>query len=352
MDSNTMIIGMDLGDRWSELHLTLGGEAVGRCRVGMAEPELRRYFSGTAPARVVLEASTASPWVSRLLEQCGHEVRVVNPRHLALVSGSMKKTDRGDAAVLAMLGYLPASQLHTVRHRSEQAQADLAVVRARAVCVKARTALINSCRGMTKSAGGRLPRLDASSFSMERVGSAIPEVLRSALTPLVEQVEQLSERIREYEEEIEVIATRYPETRLLRRIDSVGLLTSLTYVLTIDDPYRFRSSRAVGAFLGLVPRLDQSGKVNKQLGITHAGDSALRSLLVECAQRIVGGLGKDCRLQRWALARIEEGNRRQKRRVVVAVARKLAVLMHRLWVTGEVYDPFHGLTPEEVAMTA
>jgi transposase len=131
----------------------------------------------------------------------------------------------------------------------------------------------------------------------------------------------------------------YPETAPLLDVNGVGALTALAFVLTVEEPGRFRSSRAVGAYFGLRPRRDQSGDVDKQLPVTKAGDRMVRKLLVQNAQYILGPFGKDSDLRRWGLKLAERGGKNAKRKAVVAVARKLAVLLHRLWVTGEVYEP-------------
>jgi transposase len=229
--------------------------------------------------------------------------------------------------------------LRAVTHRSEEAQKDLAFVRARTALVDTRTELVNTLRGLVKSAGGRLPRKDTSAIRHDFC-RALPPLMREALTPLVLTIEFLNDEIRDYERKIDELGTEtYPETAVLRQVDGVGPLTSLTYILTLEDPDRFAHSRDVGPFLGLVPRLDQSGNIDKQLGITKAGDAVLRTLLVQCAQHILGRFGKDCDLKRYGERIAARGGKIAKRKAVIAVARKLAVLLHHLWKTGAVYDP-------------
>jgi transposase len=132
---------------------------------------------------------------------------------------------------------------------------------------------------------------------------------------------------------------RYPETQLLRQVHGVGLITAATFVLTVEDPTRFGNSRSIGSYLGLRPRQDDSGSLRPQLPITKAGDKNLRCLLVECAQHILGRFGHDSDLRRWGLKLAEHGGKSAKKRATVAVARKLSVLLLRLWVTGEIYEP-------------
>ena len=131
----------------------------------------------------------------------------------------------------------------------------------------------------------------------------------------------------------------HPEVALLRQVKGVGPLISLTFVLTLDDPQRFRRSRDVGCFLGLRPGRRNSGRSEPQLHISKEGDRYLRTLLVQGAHYILGPLGEDSDLRRWGLKLAQRGGKNAKKRAVVALARKLAVLLHKLWVSEEVYEP-------------
>jgi transposase len=286
----------------------------------------------------VIETGTHSPWVSRLLEALGHEVIVANARRVALISKNKKKNDREDCEILARLGRADPELLAPIEHRTEDSQVDLAVLRARSAAVRSRTQLINSARGLAKAIGERLPRCTASTFH-KKVASQIPDKLRPALDPLLKLIEQLTTIVKAYDKQIELLCQRHPETQHLQRVQGVGPIVSLAYVLTIEDPHRFKRSRQVGAYLGLVPKQDESGESKPQLRITKAGDVDLRSQLVMSAQFILGPWGEDSDLRRWGLALAERGARNGKKRAVVAVARRLAVLLHHLWRTGEVYDP-------------
>jgi transposase len=285
---------------------------------------------------VAIEAGTHSPWVSRALEAAGHEVIVANSRQVPLIFRSTRKNDRVDATSLARLARLDPQLLHPMKHRSEQAQEDLAVLRSRDALVKARTGFINHVRGTIKAFGHRLPSCSADTFAVKARG-LIPEGLKPALEPLVEAIARLTAQIREYESKAEELArTRYQDAGVLRQVHGVGPLTSLAFVLTIEDPHKFRHSRDVGAFLGLTPRQRQSGASNPQLHISKAGDAFLRRLLVQCAHYVLGPFGEDCDLRRWGL---KLAGAKTRKRAITAVARKLAVLLHRLWVTGQVYEP-------------
>ena len=269
----------------------------------------------------------------------GHEVIVANPHKFALIRASYQKSDRSDAELLARAGRFDPVLLCPVVHRPEEEAADLAFLHARRQLVAARTSLINHVRGALKASGVMLPRWDAHAFHSHAPGS-IPAQLAPALLPLVECIAQLSASIREMEKHARtLIEERYPQAKALQQVNGVGPITSLAFVLTLADPHRFNKSRLVGPYLGLTPRQRQSGERSPQLRITKAGDTFLRSLLVQSAHYILGPFGKDSDLRRWGLAHLERGGPNQKKRTVIAVARRLAVLLHHLLVSGEVYAP-------------
>jgi transposase len=291
--------------------------------------------------RIAIEAGTHSPWVSRVLEECGHEVLVANARKLRLIYANKRKTDEVDAENLARLARLDPKLLHPLKHRGEESQAHMAIIRSRQALVGSRTQLANHVRGAVKSFGARLPKCPARSFH-KRASEHIPDALRPALEPVLEQIGSLTERIRDYENQLETISKeRYPETELLRQVEGIGPLTALTFVLTLEDPYRFEKSRSVGAYLGLVPANDQSRDRNPQRRISKEGDEMLRRLLVGSAHYILGPFGSDSDLRRHGEKIASRGGKNAKKRAVVAVVRKLSVLLHRLWVTAEVYDPLY-----------
>jgi transposase len=333
-------VGLDLGDQTSELCVLGGdGQVQRRLRVKTTAPALTKTLSALPACRVVLEVGTHSPWVSRLVTQLGHEAIVANPRKVRLIGQNEDKSDRVDAELLARLGRADPQLLRPIRHRGEQAQRDRALLSVRDGLVRARVALINQARGQAKALGMRLPRCTTQGFASrlrkEGLVSAYP-----GLEHLVEPIAQLTQRIGALDREIETLCeTRYPETALLRQIPGVGSLTALTFVLTLEDPRRFRRSRQVGAYLGLRPKRRQSGKDDPQLRITKAGDPFLRRLLVQSAHYILGPYGPDTDLRRFGERLIARGGRGARKKARVAVARKLAVLLHRLWVSGEVYEP-------------
>jgi len=272
-----LTIGVDLGDRYSELYVV---DAAGACvetgRIRTTVAGLEQWFGGRPPARVVLEAGTHSPWASRVLPRLGHEVLVANPRKLRGLYENDSKDDRVDAEYLARVGRLDPALLKPITHRGEAAQADLAVLSSRDV--------------------------------------------------LDREVERRC-------------AEQYPATAQLRQVSGVGPVTALAYVLVLEDPRRFPRSRAVGAYLGLRPRRSQSGEQDPQLRITKAGNPFLRRLVVQAAHYILGPHGPDCDLRRHGERIAARGGKNAKKRAVIAVARKLAVLLHHLWISGEVYEP-------------
>jgi transposase len=335
-----LTIGVDLGDKTSRYCIIdSNGEVVKEAGVATTRKGIREKFGELKRSRIALEVGPHSPWVSRLLAELGHEVIVANPRQLKLITESSRKCDPVDAQTLARLARVDPVLLRPIRHRSEQAQMDLMVIRARAALVIARTSLVNTARGLAKSVGERLPKVDAEALDLEHA-KELPEALRQVLKPILNSVEELTAKIKAADKDIEQIArTRYPETKLLMQVSGVGTLIALTFVLTIEDNSRFAKSRDVGCFVGLRPRRADSGESRPQLPITKEGDVYLRALLVQGAHCILSRQGPDTDLKRWGERMANGRGKNAKKRAIVAVARKLAVLLHRLWVTGEVYEP-------------
>src|SRR5512133_1874946 len=348
-----LTIGLDLGDRNSwYCVLDETGRIQLEQRVRTNGKALREVLGAMPRSRIALETGTHSPWISRLLSGLGHEVIVAHARKVRLIGESRKKDDRLDAQTLARLARIDPELLCPVKHRSAQAQADLTVIRGRAALVRARTALVNTARGLAKSYGERLRGCNVRNLNPEKAENLSPELQR-ALEPLLSALESLSEQIAEYNERIETLAQEsYPQTALLKQIKGVGTLIALTFLLTLEDPHRFRKSRDVGCYLGLQPGRRNSGQSEPQLHISKEGDPYLRTLLVQGAQHILGPFGIDCDLRRWGLKLAERGGRNGKKRAIVATARKLAVLLHHLWVSGEVYEPLHNSNRITVAAAA
>jgi|APSaa5957512622_1039677.scaffolds.fasta_scaffold46375_1 transposase len=344
LQSNTIrTIGMDLGDRNHVLCLLDdAGEVVAKCEVVNTAHALRNFlqqFENPALVRVTMESGTHSPWISHLLDSWGFEVLVGNARRLRAIWETDRKDDYRDAEMLARIGRFDPQLLYPIQHRSMEAHADLAVLRARDALMRSRTLLINCARGLVKSEGGRLPKCSAPAFA-KKAAEHVPIALAPAINPMLSQIAAMSTQIREYERCVERLCEcAYTDTSRMRQVAGVGALTALAFLLTIEDPDRFRKNRSAGPFLGLTPKRDQSADTDKELSISKAGDAYMRRLLTQSANYILGPFGKDCELRRFGQRLAARGGKGAKRRAVTAVARKLAVLLLRLWKTGETYEP-------------
>src|ERR1700693_5884788 len=345
--------GLDLGDRSSwYCMLDEAGAVLLEQKLGTTPKAMQEVFGGMPRSRIALETGMHSPWVSRLLSEFGHEVIVAHARNVRLIGESRRKDDRFDARTLARLARIDPQLLAPVKHRSAQAQSHLMVIRARAGLVRARTALINAARGLTKSYGERLRGCSPRNMNAEK-SKGLSAELQMALEPLLRAIESLSQQILDYNERIEQMARdSYPEVARLQQVKGVGTLIALAYVLTLEDPKRFTKSREAGCYVGLQPGRRNSGSSTPQLHISKEGDPYLRTLLVQGAQHILGPFGQDSDLRRWGLKLAERGGKNGKKRAVIAVARKLAVLLHRLWVSGEAYEPLRNQRAVELPAAA
>ena len=335
------IAGIDLGDRDSWVCIIDGasGEVLERATIPTSGEAFGAYFARCEPMLVALETGTHSPWASRAVSDAGHEVIVANARQLPLIYGAKHKSDARDPEKLARVARLDVRLLAPVEHRPREQQRDLSVIRSRHALVRSRTLLINAARGMVKAFGSRLPKCDADAFH-KVAWEFVPSELGLSLQPIFESIAVLSRQIRTLEEEIERLAREeYPHTQLLTQVPGVADLTALTFVLTLGDPQRFSDSRMVGAYLGLAPGRRQSGDRDQPMSITKAGDEYLRWLLVQCANRILRRDAPDSDLKRHGQKLAKSGSKIAKRIAKVAVARKLAVLLHALLTSGEVYEP-------------
>jgi transposase len=334
-----LTVGLDLGDRTSRYCiLDEGGNVFSEGQLPTTKAGLDSLFAKMPASRIALEVGTHSPWMSRELGSLGHEVIVANTHKVKLITQSVRKNDRVDARQLARLARADPKLLSPIRHRGKGAQLDLAVIRMRGELITARTMLINSARGLVKPLGERLKKCDADQVTVGLAGSLSADV-QTVVEPLLQTVEAISKQIGECDEQIASMAKRYPEVKVLQQVYGVGPLIALTFLLTLDDAKRFAHSRDVGPYLGLTPKQRDSGESRPELGISKAGDGLLRSLLVQGAHCMLRKKAPDSDLRAWGLEKMGQGGKRAKRRAIVAVARKLAVLLHHLWVTGDVYDP-------------
>jgi transposase len=333
-------IGIDLGDKFSHYCvLNPEAEVIESGRLQTTREAFTARFATMPPVRIAMETGTHSAWVSQLLASFGHDVIVAHARDIPNLGKGHKKNDPVDAEKLARYARFDPVLLHPIQHRSREAHMDLVVIRVRAQLVNARTLLINTARGIVKSLGYRLPECSADGFA-ERCQQQLPAELFTVLLPLVQQIGAMTDQIKTYDDQIQRLADqRYPDTKVLRTVPGVGALTALTFVLTLGDKARFAKSRDVGCYVGMRPRQAQSGERDPQLGITKAGNSYLRKLLVQSAHYMLGHFGPDSALRRWGLGLAAHGGQNAKKRALVAVARKLAVLLHTLWVRGATYTP-------------
>jgi transposase len=334
-------IGLDLGDRWHRF-CVLGesGQVVEEGSVANNRVALSELSSRYPGALIVMEAGCHSPWVSRHLEQTGWEVIVSNPRKTRAIYQHERKSDRRDALMLARIARMEPALLYPVRHGSEEAQQDLLRIKLRDSLVRARVGLINSLRFTLKSLGYTIANPSTERFH-KVIQSALPDSVVQMIAPSMQAIEELSLQIKLLDREIRTLAhSKYPETTWLEQIPGVGPITALYFVLKIGDPARFKRVRDVGAFIGLCPRRDQSGENDPQLRISKRGDAYLRRLLVSSAQYILGPFAPPSALRQYGLALAAGATARAKKRAVVAVARKLAVLLLTLWKTKSAYQAF------------
>ncbi|MCP4668762.1 MAG: IS110 family transposase [Deltaproteobacteria bacterium] len=338
-------VGMDLGDKKDNIcvldHDSAIVESTSVSNTAIALNRFFERFDTPQEVLVAMETGTHSPWISHLLKARGFRVLIGNARKLRAIWDTDNKYDDRDAEMLARIARFDPELLYPITHRSRAAHMDLALIKARNALVQCRSKLINFLRGISKTAGERLPSCSAEAF-VRNVAEHIPEELLPAAMPCLNMIHDLNTQIRHLDRQIEKLcAESYPEAMGLREIVGVGPITALSYVLTVEDPHRFPKSRNVGPYLGLTPKRDQSGQSDKPLSITKAGNSYLRSLLINSAHYILGPFGPDCLLRRYGMRIASRGGKIAKRKAAVAVARKLAVLMHRLWINNEIYDPWY-----------
>lgn len=336
------VIGLDLGDKHINFAEITGDGEVVEGRVPTSRAALRRWFGQRSPCRFALEVGSQSRWVAEELNAQGHEVLVLDPRRLKLITGTLYKNDRRDATRLATAARQWAELLPIVPPRKLAEQYALTLVRARAAAVESRTKVINTIRGLLKPYGERISKEGRSPAFVAMARAELPGELLSLIEPLLRALDQLNAVVADYDKQVDQkSAEQFPEVEHLRTIYGVGPVTSLYFVALVGDPHRFSDSRSIGPYFGLVRRQDDSGDRVSELGITKAGDPLMRALLTNCAAHILGPFGKDSDLRRWGLAKLGGNSRRERNRTRVALARKLAVLMLSMWKSGEGYEPFH-----------
>lgn len=333
-------VGIDVSDKdMKVVGLDEAGKIVLRATVASTHAAIQKAFVGVEPTVAALETGGHTGWIARALAELGHEVVVANARKVKAIWGAERKTDWRDAEMLARLVRTDRALLRPVVLRGEQAQRDMNVLKARDALVRSRSLLVCTLRSLVKNVGERVGKCGAETFA-RRCREDVSERTRASLAGVLEALEALNEKIVGYDREVEQVAeARYATaTGRMRQVSGVGPITALAFVLCVENPDRFTPRRQVGAYLGLTPRRDQSGETDKQLGITHAGNEMVRRLLVSAAHYVVGPFAPDTDLKRFGKRLMTRGGKSAKKRAIVAVARKLAVLLLKLWQSEEAYE--------------
>jgi len=349
------IIGLDLGDKKHQVCVTnkKNGDIIEEHPMCNSRKHLEKLITKYPKALIAIEVGTHSTWISRFLTSKGATVIVANARKLRAIYTNDRKCDLLDARMLAKLVRVDPSLLHPVKHKSEQCQKDMLSIKMRDNLVRQRVNIVLAIRGTLKSLGLRIPSASTPAFSKSaRVTLQEHADILKAVEPSLQVLDELTASVRELDKQIGETAKKgYPVVEGLRQIGGVGPITSLAFVLVVDEPKRFQDPRDIGGFLGLVPKRDQSGDTDKQLSITKAGDVYLRRLLVQSGQYIMGPFGEDCDLRRYGLRLAARGGKAAKKKAIIAVARKLAVLMLVMWQRGSDYEPLKN-HPDEVSEAA
>lgn len=338
------IIGIDLGDTKHAICVTdILGEIRKEYTIVNTRKQIEKLSKTYPEALIALEVGTHSPWISRLLQGLGHIVIVANARKLRAIYQNERKSDLLDARMLAKLVRVDPSLLHPIEHSTEDTQLDFIPIKMRDTLVSQRVNIINAIRGTLKAIGIRIPSASSPTFAKTArsyLEKNHPKTI-SNISPMLHILDELKAQIKAFDKTIDhLIANKYPAARRIKQVGGVGPITALSFVLTIERAERFEDPRNVGAYIGLVPRRDQSGDTDKQLPISKSGNRYLRKLLVQCAQYNLGHFGQDSDLRRYGEnIYISKGSKAAKRKAVIAVARKLSVLMLTLWQRDCDYEP-------------
>ncbi len=346
------IIGVDLGDTKHAICVTdKDGNILKEYFITITKQSFKKLIETYPQSLIAIEVGTHSPWISRYLTQLGAQVVVANARKLRAIYTNERKSDELDARMLAKIARLDIDLLHPIQHGTEEQQRDSLMIKLRASLTKQRAATVVTIRFTLKSLGIRIRSSSTRAFPnvARKYLQQQPEIL-AIIEPSLVILDALNEQIKKLEKQIEErISKKYPEAQHLQQITGIGPITALAFVLHISDPESFKSPRDVGAYLGLVPRSDQSGKKDKELSISKTGNTYLRCLLVQAAQYILGHFGPDCDLRNHGLKLAARGGNGAKKKAVIATARKIAVTMLAMWKNKNDYNPHMQSTPKKVA---
>ena len=341
--STKLFIGMDVSEKSIEIFGLSGKDDKSKSLVIQNTIEsvgefIDGFNSNKEDLVFALETGTHSPWLEELISSKGCKVYVGNARKLRMIWNSDKKSDPEDAKKLAKLAKFDPELLYPIKHRSTENRIDLSVMKCRDVLVEVRKKIMNTVRGQLKSFGIVTSSLESYDFS-SKAAKIVPKELGPAMEGLLAQIKQLEIEIRNYDKKVEELCRKYPETKIFRKVKGVGPIVALAYALIIADPGRFKNRKRLAAYIGLVPKQCQSGETDKQLSITKAGNTFLRRLLMQSANYIMGPFGEECDLRDFGTKIKSRGGNIAKKKAKVAVARKLTLLLWKLWISGEEYIP-------------
>ena len=331
-------VGVDLGKKESQIAiLTEAGELIEK-RMRTERDRLVAYFKGRPKAKIVMEASTISEWVARLLEELGHEVVVADPNYAPMYAQRSRrvKTDKRDAQALAQACKLGA---YRPAHRTSDEQCHVrALLTVRDSLVRTRTRWVTLAQAIVSREGFRVPTGSSGCFGERAERLELPKPLRAEIAPLLAMLAPLNEQIGILDEKLGELSRKDERVKRLMTMPEVGPVTAVAYVATLDEAGRFRGAHQVEAYLGLVPREWSSSEVQRRGHITKAGNSRMRWLLVEAAWRLATHKKRPetQALREWA-ERI--ARRRGQRVAMVALARKLSGILYAMWRDGSAYDP-------------
>lgn len=349
-DNNRLAIGIDVSDRTAQVCVLGRTGIVDEFKITLDEPSLRTRVPFVEPERgvVVFETGGRAAWMKRVFTKLGMRCVVADARKLAAISTSPTKTDRNDARVLARLGMAdelmgaggPEAErlLHDTYVRPPELQRIYERLRVRDQLVTRRGDFIRQVRSIIKGTGSTLRGGTSGAFHRRR--EEVAEDIRDVVDPLFDVITSCTEAIDRIDTRLTEIAKGSPAVERLLTVSGVGPITALAFYAVIGDPTRFSNIRDVGAYLGMVVRRDQSGRLDPALGISKCGNGFMRRLLVQCASYILGPFGKDCALRAWGQKYVAEKGDRSKKKARVAVARKLAVHLLSIWKNQQVWKPF------------
>lgn len=326
--------GLDVSDKATHICVVdADGKTIWRGACASDPAALAATLAKRCPdlVRVVLETGSLSAFLYHGLIERSVPAICVCARHAkGVLSTRVNKSDPHDAEGLAQLAR--TGWYKAVHIKDSATHLDRAQLAVREQLIKAHRAMLGQLRGLLKLFGLRLGKVTTPGKRAERLKALFeqkPE-LQAIMTPLTEALAALEKQIRLSSRALEARAAADPVCRRLMSTPSIGPITALQFKSAIEDPARFDHGEAVGAYAGLAPRRSQSGERDVKGRISKAGDARLRSALYEAANVLLTRVKRPCPLQTWgkALAAAKGGKRAR-----VAVARKLAVLLHRLWRT-------------------